>query len=271
MAQQHQVVKKYPHGTFSWVDLSSTDQSAAANFYKQLFGWSSVDVPIDADSVYTMFQIDGHTVAAVSAMQPEMQAQGMPSLWNSYVTVDDVEAVTKRAAEAGGTVIAQPFDVMGEGRMSVIQDPTGAVVSAWQPLSHIGASLVNIPGALNWNELRTPDAAKAGAFYSEVFGWTMQEDEGPNAYTMFVNDGRLNAGMVEMDESWGPMPPHWTPYFAVENTDAILEKAQELGGTVLVPAVDIPAGRFAAIQDPTGATFSIIQSSQVDSVPNSWM
>ena len=271
MSQKLQVVKKYPHGTFSWADLASTDQDAAKAFYTGIFGWEIRDVPIGPDAVYTMFEIEGNTVAACSSMQPAQQEQGMPSHWTSYVTVDDVEAVTKKAGAAGGTIIAPPFDVMGEGKMSVIQDPTEAIFALWQPMNHIGAGLVNTPGAISWNELRTRDVKKAGAFYTEVLGWETQEDDGPNPYTMFVNGGRFNGGMVQIDDSWGPVPPHWTPYFSTADIDATLEKVTEMGGTVMFPPVEIPAGRFSQVMDPTGGAFVMIQNAQVDEVPDSWM
>src|SRR5262249_60340994 len=96
---------------------------------------------------------------------------GSPPHWNSYVSGDDVDAMTAKVEGAGGTVMAPPFDVMEAGRMSVVQDPTGAVILLWQAKESIGARLVNEAGTVSWSELRTPDVPKGAAFYNKVFGW----------------------------------------------------------------------------------------------------
>ena len=267
-----QEVARFPHGTFSWVDLTTTDQEGAKQFYTAVFGWETTDIPIDENNVYTMFNLNGKNVAAVSAMQPEQQAQGMPPHWTSYITVDNVDEVAGKVEEAGGTLMAPPFDVMGSGRMAVIQDPTGAIVALWQPINHIGASYINVPGSLSWNELNTRDAEKAGEFFNKLLGWEVGTQTEPNPYMYFLNNGRMNGGMMQMTEEWGDIPPNWMVYFAVENFDATLEKIKAEGGTIHVGPVDAPeVGRFGVIADPQGAMFTAIQLEQVDEVPPEWM
>jgi hypothetical protein len=263
-----QVVKRYPDGIFCWVDLATTDPEAAKEFYTGLFGWEAEDIPTDVGTPYTMFQIEGKNVAALSAMTPDMQEQGAPPFWSSYIKHDDVDAVAAKATEADGTVIMPPYDVMEEGRMAMIQDPGGAVFGVWQPRNHIGAELVNRPNALVWNELQTRDGEAARAFYSKVFDWDDQVDE--NNYYVFKQDGRIHAGMLLMDESWDEnIPPNWAVYFMVEDVDAATAKIQELGGQVLVPPT--PAGemgKFSVAQDPQGGVFTVMQfEGEVDSPP----
>ena len=132
----------------------------AKPFYAELMGWEIEDVPMGEGMFYTMYKSDGEHVAGLSQMQPEMQSQGMPSHWSSYVTVDDVDALAGKVTELGGTVISEPFDVFDSGRMMVLQDPTGAIVCLWQAKNHIGSGLVNTPGAMTWNELTTNDPKK---------------------------------------------------------------------------------------------------------------
>ncbi len=158
----------YDAGTFSWAELASTDADAAKDFYGKLFGWSYEDVPMGDDGTYTLASVDGAVAAAL------MQADG-PSRWNSYISVDDVDAATEKAEEGGATVHAAPFDVMEAGRMSVIQDPTGGVVSLWQAGDRAGADVVNAHGALTWNDLMTYDVGEAAEFYCELFGWEVAE------------------------------------------------------------------------------------------------
>lgn len=262
-----QIVKKYPHGTFCWIDLNSTDQDNAREFYKGVFGWDSVDIPIGEGATYTMFQIEGHDVAAVGQMGAEQQEMGMPSSWNNYISVDDVDAASVKAAQLGATVIAEPFPVFDSGRMSVLQDPTGAYVSLWEAENHIGAKLVNMPGALCWNELATHDIENAKAFYEDLLGWTTSVNDEGNYYT-FHNGERYAAGMMQIAPDWGDnIPPHWMAYIAVDDTDAAVARIQELGGHVLREPFDTSAGRMAVVTDPQGGAFSIITMSVIDPPP----
>lgn len=251
----------YTPGTFCWVDLSTTDAEAAKKFYTRLLGWTAVDMPVGPDMNYTMCQIDGKDVAALYQQGPA--EQGIPPHWNSYISVANADEIAAKVKAAGGMVLMEPADVMEFGRMAMVQDPTGAVVGAWQPGTHIGARLVNQPGALSWNELGTTDAQKAGEFYTNVFGWKAQTQDMGNGtlYTTFLNGGQMNiAGMMQMTEAWGDMPSHWGVYFTVADCDASAAKVTELGGQVLMPPTDIPAvGRFAVIQDPQGVVFNIIK------------
>lgn len=263
-----QEVIKYPHGTFSWVELSTTDQESAKSFYTELFGWGAVDLPMGEGEMYTMLQLDGRDVAALSAMRPDMMAQGIPPHWTSYVTVDNVDEVAGKVADLGGILMAAPFDVFDNGRMAVAQDPTGAIFSLWQAGSHIGARLVNIPGAFCWNELMTNDPQKASAFYTALLGWEAQYME-EMSYTMMANHGRMAGGIYQAGEGMEHIPPNWMVYFSVADCDASVAKAVELGGTIFSPAMDIPnMGRFAMIQDPQGGVFSIINLLQPDPPPS---
>ena len=267
-AKEHLVVKEYPDGLFSWVDLSTTDTAGAKAFYSGLFGWEADDTPIDMGGFYTTFRVDGFSVAGMGELPPDMQAQGVPPNWSSYVKSSDVNAVAAKVAAAGGAIIMPPMDVMEEGRMMIASDTTGAVFGVWQPKNHIGAQLVNIPNTLVWNELQTRDVETGKAFYEAVFDWAVEIDK--SGYVMFRNNGRMQAGMLTMNEAFGDdVPPNWAVYFLVEDVDASVTKAQDLGGTILVPTM--PAGEmghFAVIQDPQGAIFSIIHfNGPVDSPP----
>ncbi len=257
-------VTTYPHGTFSWADCSSTDAANGKKFYADLMGWEFNDVPMGNDMFYTMFNSGGEAVAALSPMQPEMQQQGIPSFWTSYITVDDVDALVGKVKELGGTVMAEPFDVFEEGRMMIITDPTGANVALWQAKNHIGAGLVNTAGAMGWNELATPDSEKVRDFYGKLLGWEYQKMEGMD-YHVIQNNGRSNGGILQMNEEWEGIPAHWMVYFSVADIDKAVEKVEKLGGEVKVPIVDADnIGRFSVIADPQGAHVSIIQLKEPD-------
>ena len=251
----------YDHGTFSWVELSTTDPEGAKSFYSSLFGWKAEDMPAgDTGATYTMCKIDGKYVSAIQQIFEEMRAQGVPPHWMSYVTVDDVDMSADKVPSLGGTVVVPPFDVMDVGRMAVIQDPTGATLSLWQAKDHIGAGLIHAPGSLSWNELSTNDTAAAGAFYSSLLGWDADEqDMGGMKYTVFKVGESSKGGMSQITGQMGDMPPAWSVSFAVSDVDESAAKISELGGTIVMPPTDYPGGRFAVAQDPQGAFFGIVR------------
>jgi predicted enzyme related to lactoylglutathione lyase len=250
---------EYAPGTPSWIDLASPDTDASARFYGELMGWSRTEPgPEDQTGGYTMFQQDGQNVGGLmKIMQP-----GQPTAWATYVSVADADATAEQVAAAGGTVMLPPMDVMDIGRMAVFADPQGAVFGIWQPKTFAGADIVNVPNSLCWNECRTRDAAAAKEFYSSVFGWTAGTfEDGPANYTIWEVDGRGVGGMMEMTDEFFPpeVPPHWGVCFAVGDCDGIVAKATELGGTVVAPPMDMSIGRFAALADPQGAPFMVMQ------------
>lgn len=252
----------YAPGIPCWVDLATPDIEAAAGFYSDVFGW---DVPEQPNSA----EMGGYRRATkggkdVAGMMPLMQ-EGQPPAWSTYVSVADADATAKAVADAGGTVIAEPMDVMDLGRMAVFADPAGAVIGIWQPGTFAGAQLVNEPGAVGWNELSTRDPEGAKTFYSAVFGWEandLQMQDG-STYTEWLVDGRQVGGMLDMTGRMpDEVPPHWGVYFGTEDADATVEKAKAGGGEVLFGPMDIEPGRFATVRDPFGAFFNVMQPSE---------
>ncbi|MGZ3476834.1 MAG: VOC family protein [Polyangiales bacterium] len=254
-------MKKYEPGTFNWIDLGTTDSAAAKKFYSALFGWEFADMPAGPGMIYSMCRLRGKEVAALYELGPDMRKQGIPPHWKAYVAVASADEAQKKAEAAGGKILAPAFDVLDVGRQTVIQDPTGATISAWQAKKHVGAAMVQEPGAFCWAEVLTRDTAKAKDFYTKVFGWTAKDqDMGPmGTYTVFQIGESMKAGMMKMPEQAGNAPPFWSVYIQVGNCDATVKKATELGGKVLMAATDIPSvGRFATLQDPQGAVVSIL-------------
>ncbi|MCG3163540.1 MAG: putative glyoxylase CFP32 [Acidobacteria bacterium] len=251
-------VSKHTPGTFCWFELGTSDQQAAKNFYSELFGWSVNDVPIGPDSFYSMMQLRGKDVAALSQLAQEQLAQGVPPHWLLYVAVESADEAAKAVNAAGGKTLMDPFDVFDSGRMTVAQDPSGATFGIWQARNHIGARIINEANTFCWGELATRDAAASSAFYGKVFGWKVKT--GDPAYAEIHLDGQPFGGMLTMTAEMEGVPPHWSPYFAVDDCDALVEKAKSLGANTCVPPQDIPnVGRFAVLADPQGAVFSIIK------------
>jgi len=242
-------VERYPNGTFCWVDLGTTDVPGAKAFYGGLLGWEFEDLPADEGS-YTMCRLQGKDVAGIHAHR-EDQGTG----WSSNISVDDLDGATAKARELDATVLAEPFEVPGAGRSSVLRDPSGAVVSLWQAGGHAGAGLVNEVGAWGWNELVAVDLAAAKAFYGGLLGWSAEDVPGPIPRISFTLGDLLIGGGHAPAPQEDPAP-HWTVSFGAADADQAAGEVQRLGGTVLLPPMDIPVGRFTIVADPAGAVFS---------------
>ena len=236
----------YIHGTFSWSELETNDAEAAKAFYTALFQWDYRDDPVPGGMVYSMASRDGKNVAAL------YRGDRQPSHWNCYVTADSTDDSAQRAAGLGASVLVEPFDVMTYGRMAVIADPTGAELCLWEPREHIGASLVNAPGSLTWNDLMTPDAGKAAEFYSGLFGWTAEEVPDGGGYRVIRNGERMNGGIMPNEDA----PPSWMPYFGHEDVDGLIDEVPGLGGVVHSGPIELPQGKVAVLGDPQGAVFA---------------
>ncbi|MEO0948878.1 MAG: VOC family protein, partial [Cyanobacteria bacterium J06641_5] len=252
---------RYEHGVFCWVDLATVDAEAAKPFYGQLFGWTFEDMPVEGMPPYVMAFKGDRRVAALFDLPKDMNAQGIPPHWQSYINVEDLNAAVQRWQSCGGKVINAACEIMGAGRMAALQDPTGTVVQLWQAEGHIGAEVVNEVNTYCWPELQTRGADKAAEFYAAVFGWEIAaEGTVPNYITAKVK-GHFNCGMFDLNLANLPaeIPPHWEVYFNVENIDKALALVQNLGGKALMEPIAIDPGRFATIADPQGAVCTLIE------------
>jgi len=253
-------VEKHTPVSFCWLELATTDQDAAKKFYSSLFGWAIDDQPMGPGQVYTMFMLDGRTAGAAATMQPQMRAQGVPPHWMLYMATENADQTAAKTTQAGGRVLAGPFDVMDYGRMAALMDPAGAPFNVWQPKSHTGTGITGVPGTLCWADLMTPDQAQASKFYSEVFGWELSPGQDNTGYLHIKNGANFIGGIPPAEHRPPNVPPHWMLYFQVENCDAAAAKAKDLGATILFgPQTIEKVGRMAIVDDPQGAGFSLFQ------------
>jgi uncharacterized protein len=253
-------VTSHPPGAFCWIELGTTDQNAAKEFYGKLFGWTFVDTPTGPAGVYTSFKLKGRDVAAAYTLDPKQMA-GIPPHWMLYVATADADATAKRATDLGGRIGNGPLDVYDLGRMAVLTDPTGAVFSVWQAKKNTGIGLVNEPGAFCWGQLNTSDTAKAEPFYAALFGWTPKTGTGGGMTYTEWNLGGVPIGGMMTKPVEAASPSHWLAYVAVADCDATAALAASLGATMYVPPTDIPGtGRFAVLADPQGAAFAIYRA-----------
>ena len=264
-------VTSYPHGSFCWADLSTHGGSAAVDFYSQLMGWQAETQDTVFGTTYTTFSQDGHRIAGLAWLPPEMSE--IPSAWNNYVCVDDVDALMATVTEGGGQIIQPPFDVPEGARIAVIVDPAGAALCLFQARGNVGTTLVNTPGALCWNELYTADPEASKAFYGALLGWDFQDsrdgEDGSPGYVSIYNRGRANGGMLVMDEGMAAnVPPMWLPYFSVSDVAASREELKSLGGKIIMgPQEEGGVGRWLLFFDPQGASCYVVQLDR----PEPWL
>jgi len=243
----------------AWVDLATSDAPAAREFYSKVFGWK-IDVNPDPQyGGYGMANVGDKRVAGIA---PKMSPDA-PTAWSIYIGTDDADDLAKKVQAAGGKVIAPPFDVGDQGRMAVFQDPTGAVISAWQPRAMNASLPTGEANTFAWAELSSRGVDKAIPFYQKVFGWTPKANEmGPDAppYTEFQLGGESVAGGQEM-QSMVPaqVPSYWLVYFAVDDVDKSFKTATQAGAKETVAPMDFPGGRFAIVSDPQGAAFGLLK------------
>jgi predicted enzyme related to lactoylglutathione lyase len=248
----------YEPGTPCWVELAGIpDLDAGESFYRDLLGWEIPEQPNSAQlGGYRRAQLNGKDVAGAS---PVMQ-DGQPCEWNTYVSVTDADATVAKVREAGGTVIVEPMDVMGMGKMAIFTDPTGATCGLWEPGTFVGSEVVNEDGGFGWNELGTRDVAAAREFYGQVFGWTVEEQEMPGmgTYNVWKDGEHVRGGMADVSAMPGEPPSSWLVYFTVPDADAAAETTKAAGGQVLNGPFDIPVGRVAILMDPQGAMLAVM-------------
>lgn len=275
---------EYPVGVPCWVDVSAPDLDITRGFYGDVFGWEFTDRrPAGSSQAYYVAQLDGADVAGVGA---PVGGLSTAAAWHTYVTVADTDETSAKVKSAGGTVIREPADVPGAGRMAGFADPDGAEFRVWQPAGRQGAQRVNEPGTWNFNDLNTYHLGGAKVFYGAVFGWKSSPvDFGFEVSTMWqvpgygdfletirpgtrerhaepgVPDGFSDA-VAWMQKLTDDTPtgsrPHWSVTFAVADPDGTAERAKRSGGAVLVPPFDAGEDvRVAILRDAQGAAFIV--------------
>ena len=230
----------WPAGTPCWVDYGAADVDAARAFYADVLGWSYTGGEPEYGGYVTCRTDD----RAAAGMAPQMDPSDPPR-WTTYLATDD-----------GGTVVVQPMDVGPMGRMAIAVDPQGHPFGLWQSAQHTGVTIYNEPGSLVWNDAAVDDPAAARDFYGTVFGFHFDEVEGMGGYATFATDGAPLGGL---GGSQPGSPPGWTSCFSVASTDDAVDAVERAGGTVTTAAQDTPFGRFAVVEDPWGAAFSVMQ------------
>jgi hypothetical protein len=245
-------------GSPCWADLWSSDVPGSATFYGELFGWEAQE-PSPEFGGYFMFTRAGVPVAGGMGEMGEMPAN---DTWKIYLNTDDVARTVEAAQAHGAEIVLPAMPVADLGIQTVMVDPTGAQLGAWQPGTFPGFTVLEEHGTPSWFELHTRDHAGAVDFYRTVFHWdtNVAGDSDEFRYTtMRSPEGDVELAGIMDSSSFLPdgVPAHWSIYWEVDDIDASVAKVKTLGGSVVMDAEDTPYGRMATVTDPAGAMFKL--------------
>ncbi|MGW0825352.1 VOC family protein [Streptomyces sp. NPDC002845] len=249
----------FPEGSPCWADAMFSDVEGAKRFYGDVLGWTFGEASTDYGN-YTQAYADGKAVAAVVPPMPGQEGQ---SAWCLYLASPDATATAAKIRAAGGEVLMEPMQVGEFGTMLLARDPGGVVFGVWQAGAHTGFEAVAEPGAYCWAEVFTREPEKSDAFFPAVFPYRskqMEDPENPEMdFRVYEVGENIALGRMKMTDDFPPeVPPYINVYFTVPDCDEAVTTAAELGGILRFGPMDTPFGRFAALTDPQGAPFSVI-------------
>jgi len=240
-------------GKVIWNDLVTEDLAAARQFYGGLFDWTFEDAQGRSGNEYIVARHGDTYVAGILSVKARQDGQKV-TRWLPYVSVGDVDTAIKRSVAAGATIAVDTRDV-SLGQVAAIVDPEGAVIGLAN--SRIGdpddRTTRAAPGRVVWSELLSRDPVAAAAFYKLVAGYDIEiVNRRGGQYTFLANNGVQRAGI--MPRPGEDVDPVWLTYFGVSDPRTAAAKAQELGGTVLLPpSPELREGTMAVVADPAGA------------------
>ena len=242
----------YDNHAFCWHGVVSTDTERALAFYPEVLPWTVQKTPM-GDGEATMLAAGGIPRLHLSAPQP-----GVPSHFEHYLRVEDVDASTRSAEANGGRVLVPPTDIP-PGRFSVVTSPSGAPVALFHEADAAAAQNPPAgPGAIHWTELWSKDLDADLRWLKGTFGFEIEEMPMPDGpYHILKSGGLARGGAMASTEA--NAPAMWLAWVQVDEVDATVDRVSRHGGTVIAPAFDVPqVGRMAIVADPTGAVFGVI-------------
>jgi predicted enzyme related to lactoylglutathione lyase len=269
----------HDHGRFLWFDHwakdAKTSQSARA-FYTGVVGWKFED---EAEGS-AIRAADGSRVGTFF-VSPQLKG---PAMWMGYVSVADVDGVVARAKQGGATVVGEPADVAGIGRVARFADKSGALLgvvktAGGDPENKIaqykpGASLQSFYGQWVWRELWARDEKVREdllGFYSSTVGWSRSEKmKDGQLYQLLMTTDIMRTGII-----LGPMQGkgedgRWLPFVFVADADAAAKDVTKFGGRIVMPPRSLGEKvRYSLVADPAGAKVMLTSMKEPKPAPKS--
>ncbi|GMU06145.1 VOC family protein [Corallococcus caeni] len=258
-------------GSFIWYELMTHDPDAAARFYGAVVGWkiSDAPAPMPNGADYRMIMRgDGGSAGGVLRLSQDMLRNGAQPCWLGYLHVADVNASIQAMVADGARVVMPGMD-LPVGRIAMVADPMGTPFYVMKPIPPPGKPEaksdvfdVKEPQRIRWNELASPDLARARTFYAKHFHFQFNDvmPMGPMGDYCFIDhDGvRLGAIMQKPAESPGPTGT-WLFYFGVPSIAEAERAITANGGKVLQGQHEVPGGDWVVVAtDPAGAAFGVV-------------
>ena len=242
-------------GKFVWRDLMTDDIPAVKKFYSELFGWTYMDIG-NTDMNYTVVLQDGKPIAGMFQLK-DVKAENKYSQWISYVSVPDMDQAINYIKQSGGTVYRESFNLPNRGTVAYVIDSQNAVIAFVKSSSGDPKDGDPIYNGWLWTELWTNNVENSTHFYTELLGYNLKKftTSAENLYYVFQKEDMPRAGMVKIP--FENVKPHWMPYIAVKNPSEIINKIDQLGGTIYLGIDEVARKDAAIIADPSGAVFTI--------------
>lgn len=178
-----------------------------------------------------------------------------------YFATDDADAAAATAIENGGSVLLPAEDFGPLGRSAVLADPTGAPFGIWQGGLHIGAGIVNEPGGLTWEDLRSTDPDGARTFYGALIGYRMDRLAMAGPDYVLVARGEGAAGRDRRNDGAGRAA---VLLAGVLRGGRCRSRGRRCGtgpaGRSSCAKIDTPFGPMAGLMDPAGAVFWVVRT-----------
>ena len=248
-------------GKIVWHDLITDDPEASARFYGELFGWEFDQVGgeygLGDDSAYTLIRNNGRLIGGM-VNENKLQRSEDLSQWIVLMSVSDIQSAIIKLEAAGGIVYTPPTELESRGWLAVVSDPQGAILALVQTANGDPIDRKPRVGDFLWNEVWTDDVTSATNFYGHLAAYnketTVLDDD--FTYKILGAQNRPRIGVVQHPVP--DMDPVWVSYIRVEDPDPLLERVEELGGTVLLETRERAAGgKVALIQGPSGAGIAL--------------
>jgi len=249
-------------GLFTWLTIVA-DKNTSLPFFEKLFGWTR-----QGEGDYLELKnSSGKLVGGFTEERDKTKPKKEFPLVNVYIASNNVDEQTEVIKKHGGTVLMEPMDVEGKGRMAIFKDLEGAEFCLWQGKAHPGLEptpkdIDESHGFPVWFELNTRNVEKSIDFYEKVFGYDHYTKAfGNTNYTTFFKGDEAVGGCIEMTSQWPKTTPaHWMTYYQVNNIDETHKKVTELGGKVCIPPTVIEGmtEKMCMVSDPYGLSFQMM-------------
>lgn len=251
---------RYTHGRFVWRELLTPDVEKSKKFYGALLGWKFEEVPMPgagAGATYTLVDNGDRQIGGIFDLK-NIPMPGVPSHWEVYVSVPNVDEAATAAPANGGTVYVPPTDIPNVGRFAGIFDAQGAATTAFKSEKGDPEPYDRPPlGAFCWEQLNTSDLAAAKKFYAKLYGWQAEPFAGGGDIETFKAGDAPVASLMKAPEG---VPPHWLTYVVVDKLADARAKVESLGGKVMMPEIKVPTvGTIAVVADDVGAFIGLFE------------